>query len=80
MKMQSKCWLTWLPKEKDSHFHAEFYKQKGLNIKEVVWEEKKPYLCDSQNIDSWNEKRNRRICRVAFRLSRERRLCQLRKL
>lgn len=28
----------------------------GLNIKEVVWEEKKPYLCDSQNIDSWNEK------------------------
>ena len=39
--MPSKCWLTWLPNEKDSHFHAEFYKQKGLNIKEICWEEKK---------------------------------------
>ena len=39
--MQSKCWLTWLPKEKDSHFHAEFFKQDGLNIKEICWEEKK---------------------------------------
>lgn len=33
-----------------------FLKQNGLNIKEICWEEKKPYLCDSQNIDSWNEK------------------------
>ena len=41
MKMQSKCWLTWLPKGKDSHFHAKFYKQDGLNIKEICWEEKK---------------------------------------
>jgi hypothetical protein len=41
MKMQSKCWLTWLPKDKDSHFHAEFFKQEGLNIKEICWEEKK---------------------------------------
>lgn len=56
MKMQSKCWLTWLPKGKDSHFHVDFLKQNGLNIKEICWEEKKPYLCDSQNIDSWNEK------------------------
>lgn len=39
--MQSKCWLTWLPKGKDSHFHAEFLKQNGLNIKEICWEEKK---------------------------------------
>lgn len=39
--MQSKCWLTWLPKGKDSHFHAEFYKQNGLNIEEICWEEKK---------------------------------------
>lgn len=39
--MQSKCWLTWLPKDKDSHFHAEFFKQDGLNIKEICWEEKK---------------------------------------
>ena len=39
--MQSKCWLTWLPKEKDSHFNAEFLKQDGLNIKEICWEEKK---------------------------------------
>lgn len=39
--MQSKCWLTWLPKDKDSHFHAEFLKQNGLNIKEICWEEKK---------------------------------------
>ena len=41
MKIQSKCWLTWLPKEKDSYFHAEFFKQNGLNIKEICWEEKK---------------------------------------
>lgn len=39
--MQSKCWLTWLPKGKDSHFYAEFYKQEGLNIKEICWSEKK---------------------------------------
>lgn len=39
--MQSKCWLTWLPKEKDSHFHVDFLKQNGLNIKEICWEEKK---------------------------------------
>lgn len=37
----NKCWLTWLPKEKDSHFYAEFFKQEGLNIKEICWEEKK---------------------------------------
>lgn len=39
--MQSKCWLTWLPKDKDSHFYAEFFRQEGLNIKEICWEEKK---------------------------------------
>lgn len=39
--MRSKCWLTWLPKDKDSYFHAEFFKQDGLNIKEICWEEKK---------------------------------------
>ena len=39
--MPSKCWLTWLPNEKDSHFHAGFCKQDGLNIKEICWEEKK---------------------------------------
>ena len=39
--MQSKCWLTWLPEDKDSYFHAEFFKQDGLNIKEICWEEKK---------------------------------------
>ena len=41
MKMQSKCCLTWLPKGKDSYFHADFFKQDGLNIKEICWEEKK---------------------------------------
>lgn len=39
--MQSKCWLTWLPKDKDSYFHVDFCKQNGLNIKEICWEEKK---------------------------------------
>lgn len=44
--------MTWEELEKIESY----LKQNGLNIKEVVWEEKKPYLCDSQNIDSWNEK------------------------
>ena len=38
--MQSKSWLTWLPKDKDSYFHVGFCKQNGLNIKEICWEEK----------------------------------------
>ena len=39
--MQRKCWLTWLSEGKDSYFYAEFFKQDGLNIKEICWEEKK---------------------------------------
>ena len=44
--------MTWEELEKIEAF----LKENGLNIKEICWEEKKPYLCDSQNIDSWNEK------------------------
>ena len=49
--------LVWLPEEKESYFHREFFKQDGLNIKKICWEEKSPYLCGDKKRITWYERR-----------------------
>ena len=58
--MQSKCWLTWLPKEKESHFHRGFYKQEGFEYQRNLLVREKVFIFVSSKVIEYEQRRANR--------------------